>query len=169
MLSGVNRGQNIAEDVTMSGTVAGAIEGMALGVPSIALSQAVHNFDDAYRAMFETAEAFGPGVIRRLIEVGWPAEVVMNINGIPEPSRLADVVVAHLTLKIEEKQKILEIVDTAERLNTLEHGCLRSKNLRPGRRTEVAIGPRVEHLASPGGSVRQCDVGHELLPHRLRR
>ena len=80
VLSGVNRGQNIAEDVTMSGTVAGAIEGMALGVPSIALSQAVHNFDDGYRAMFETAEAFGPGVIRRLIEVGWPAEVVMNIN-----------------------------------------------------------------------------------------
>ena len=39
MLSGVNRGHNVAEDVTMSGTVAGAIEGMALGVPSIALSQ----------------------------------------------------------------------------------------------------------------------------------
>ena len=38
MLSGVNRGQNIAEDVTMSGTVAGAIEGMALGIRSIALS-----------------------------------------------------------------------------------------------------------------------------------
>ncbi len=33
VLSGVNRGQNLAEDVTMSGTVAGAIEGMALGVP----------------------------------------------------------------------------------------------------------------------------------------
>ena len=80
VLSGVNRGQNIAEDVTMSGTVAGAIEGMALGVPSIALSQAVHNFDDGYRAMFEVAEAFGPGVIRRLIEIGWPKDVVINVN-----------------------------------------------------------------------------------------
>ena len=39
VLSGVNRGHNAAEDVTMSGTVAGAIEGMALGVPAIALSQ----------------------------------------------------------------------------------------------------------------------------------
>src|SRR5258708_4499676 len=39
VLSGVNRGLNAAEDVTMSGTVAGAIEGMALGVPAIALSQ----------------------------------------------------------------------------------------------------------------------------------
>jgi ATP-dependent Lon protease len=48
-----------------------------------------------------------------------PPEVVMNINSIPEPSRLADVVVAHLTLKIEEKQKILEIIDTAERLERI--------------------------------------------------
>lgn len=48
-----------------------------------------------------------------------PPEVVMNINSINEPSRLADVVVAHLTLKIEEKQKILEIVDTSERLERI--------------------------------------------------
>src|SRR5829696_2980934 len=39
VLSGVNRGQNVAEDVSYSGTVAGAIEGTILGVPSIALSQ----------------------------------------------------------------------------------------------------------------------------------
>jgi ATP-dependent Lon protease len=48
-----------------------------------------------------------------------PPEVVMNINGIQEPSRLSDVVVAHLTLKIEEKQKILEIINTAERLERI--------------------------------------------------
>ena len=48
-----------------------------------------------------------------------PPEVVMNINSIIEPSRLSDVVVAHLTLKIEEKQKILEIVDTSERLERI--------------------------------------------------
>jgi ATP-dependent Lon protease len=48
-----------------------------------------------------------------------PPEVVMNINSIVEPSRLADVVVAHLTLKIEEKQKILEIVATSERLERI--------------------------------------------------
>ena len=40
VLSGVNRGQNVAEDVSYSGTIAGAIEGTILGVPSIALSQA---------------------------------------------------------------------------------------------------------------------------------
>lgn len=80
VLSGVNRGQNIAEDVTMSGTVAGAIEGMALGIPSIALSQAVARFDDDYRAPFETALTFGPGVVRRLLEVGWPSDVIINVN-----------------------------------------------------------------------------------------
>ena len=40
VLSGVNRGQNVAEDVTYSGTIAGAMEGTMLGVPSFALSQA---------------------------------------------------------------------------------------------------------------------------------
>jgi 5'-nucleotidase len=80
VLSGVNRGQNIAEDVTMSGTVAGAIEGMALGIRSMALSQAVMRFHDDVVMHWETSEAFAPGVIKRLLEVGWPAEVVMNLN-----------------------------------------------------------------------------------------
>lgn len=80
VLSGVNRGHNIAEDVTMSGTVAGAIEGMALGVPAIALSQSLTRFHDEVRVYWETAEAYGPGVVQRLLEVGWPADVIMNVN-----------------------------------------------------------------------------------------
>ena len=80
VLSGVNRGLNAAEDVTMSGTVAGAIEGMALGVPSIALSQMVRVFHDDVKVHWETAETFGAGVVRRAVEVGWPADVVLNVN-----------------------------------------------------------------------------------------
>ena len=80
VLSGVNRGHNTAEDVTMSGTVAGAIQGMALGVPAIALSQALAVFRDDEVAHYETAEAFGPGIIERLLEAGWPKDVVLNIN-----------------------------------------------------------------------------------------
>ena len=77
VLSGVNRGANLAEDVTMSGTVAGAIEAMALGVPGIALSQmGFYEGQPGYAA----AEAFAPGIIRRLLEVGWPADVIMNLN-----------------------------------------------------------------------------------------
>src|SRR5437879_7664484 len=82
VLSGVNRGANLAEDVTMSGTVAGAIEAMALGVPGVALSQmGAHEGNGGY----EAAEAFAPGVVRRLVEVGWANDVVMNINFPPRP------------------------------------------------------------------------------------
>jgi 5'-nucleotidase len=80
VLSGVNRGQNLAEDVTLSGTVAGAIEGMALGIPSIALSQAMTYFHDEVVAHWETAEHFGPGIVQRLLEIGWPRDVTININ-----------------------------------------------------------------------------------------
>ncbi len=77
VLSGVNRGANLAEDVTMSGTVAGAIEAMALGVPGIALSQmGFHEADASYAP----AEHFAPGIIKKLVEAGWPSDVVMNVN-----------------------------------------------------------------------------------------
>ena len=80
VLSGVNRGQNLAEDCSMSGTVAGAIQGMVLGVPSIAMSQALAVFRDDERAPFETAVAHGPGIVQRLLEVGWPDDAIMNVN-----------------------------------------------------------------------------------------
>ena len=80
VLSGVNRGQNLGEDVTMSGTVAGAIEGMIWGVPSIALSQSISFFRDDVVIRYENAEAHAPGIIQKLIEIGWPTEVVINLN-----------------------------------------------------------------------------------------
>lgn len=77
VLSGVNRGANLAEDVTMSGTVAGAIEAMALGVKGIALSQmGLYERNAGY----DVAEAHGPGIIKRLMETGWDEGVVLNIN-----------------------------------------------------------------------------------------
>ncbi|MDR3508194.1 MAG: 5'/3'-nucleotidase SurE [Caulobacteraceae bacterium] len=80
VLSGVNRGQNLAEDVTLSGTVAGAIEGMALGIPSVALSQSLALFHDEARIHFETAEAFAPGIIAHLFKAGWSDQVILNLN-----------------------------------------------------------------------------------------
>jgi 5'-nucleotidase len=80
VLSGVNRGQNLAEDVTMSGTVAGAIEAMALGIPGIALSQAMFAWRHDVTPLWDTAEAYGPGLIQRLLEIGWPTDVIMNVN-----------------------------------------------------------------------------------------
>ncbi len=77
VLSGVNRGANLAEDVTLSGTVAGAMEAMALGVRGIALSQM--GFYEGNKG-YDAAEAFAPGIIRRLMEIGWPDDVIMNLN-----------------------------------------------------------------------------------------
>jgi 5'-nucleotidase len=79
VLSGVNHGQNVAEDVTYSGTVAGAIEGTILGIRSIALSQAygAGNRDDIRWAC---AERHAPGIIRKLLEVGFPKHTLVNVN-----------------------------------------------------------------------------------------
>lgn len=79
VLSGVNRGQNLAEDVTLSGTIAGAMQGMQMGIPSVAFSQA-RGFRGEGSLPWETAAAHGPDVLRQLLEVGWPAGVVMNVN-----------------------------------------------------------------------------------------
>jgi 5'-nucleotidase len=79
VISGVNRGQNLADDILYSGTVAGAIEGTLLGIPSIALSQA-YGFDTRDKPLWETAEAHGPAVISKLIAEGFGSGTLFNIN-----------------------------------------------------------------------------------------
>lgn len=79
VLSGVNRGSNIADDVTYSGTIAAAMEGTVLGIPSIALSQAF-GWDKEGRVNWVCAERHGPWLVRRLIEAGWPEDVLINVN-----------------------------------------------------------------------------------------
>lgn len=85
LLSGVNRGSNIADDVTYSGTIAGAMEGAALGIPAIALSQS-YGFEEGYRVRWNCAETHGPEVVKKLAVIGWPKsdiepqEVLMNVN-----------------------------------------------------------------------------------------
>ncbi|NWH08831.1 MAG: 5'/3'-nucleotidase SurE [Alphaproteobacteria bacterium] len=79
VLSGVNRGANIADDVTYSGTIAAAMEGTVLGVPSIALSQAFGHSGSS-QVKWSCAETHGAKLIRRLIAHGWPKDVLININ-----------------------------------------------------------------------------------------
>jgi len=80
VLSGVNSGANIADDVTYSGTVAGAIEGTLLGIRSIALSQE-YEFEDGNRIVpWETAETCAPDLIRQLIKADMPKGVLLNVN-----------------------------------------------------------------------------------------
>ena len=79
ILSGVNRGGNLAEDVTYSGTVSAAMEGCLAGVKSIALSQVLADYT-AGMEDFSCAVAHGAGVIRRVIATEWPDGVLININ-----------------------------------------------------------------------------------------
>ena len=79
ILSGVNWGSNLADDVTYSGTIAGAMEGCALGIPSIALSQ---SYDESSRLEIDwsAGETHGADVVRRLVAAGWPVGTLMNVN-----------------------------------------------------------------------------------------
>jgi len=79
VLSGVNRGANIADDVTYSGTIAGAMEGTQLGIPSIALSQA-YGMDGRDKVRWQCAEAHGAAIIADLVKAGWPEHVLINVN-----------------------------------------------------------------------------------------
>jgi 5'-nucleotidase len=79
VLSGVNRGQNLADDVNYSGTVAGAIEGSLLGVPSIALSLAIGNYETG-KPIWDTPMRHGGELLRKLLKAGWPEGVVLNVN-----------------------------------------------------------------------------------------
>ena len=77
VLSGVNRGTNMADDVTYSGTIAGAMEGCLLGIPSIAYSQA---FMQPHPVKWGTATQHGAEVTRRILEMDWPRNVFVNVN-----------------------------------------------------------------------------------------
>jgi 5'-nucleotidase len=79
VLTGVNRGQNVAEDVTYSGTIAGAMEGTILGVPSFALSQA-YGAATRQQPHWQTALKYGPDLIRRVLGEGIPRNVLVNVN-----------------------------------------------------------------------------------------
>lgn len=94
VLSGVNMGQNAANDVTYSGTAAGAMEGAILGIPSIALSQRVDWAGDG-KIHWETALAHGPDLINRLLRAKFSVGTFINVNfpdRIPEEVEGVDVV-----------------------------------------------------------------------------
>lgn len=106
VLSGINLGRNICEDVTYSGTIAVAMEATLLGVPAIAFSQdtADGRFDWA------TAEHWGPGLIRQLITCPWERSVLISVN-FPDcaPDRVTGVRVArHGKRKVSDELVVRE-------------------------------------------------------------
>ena len=80
ILSGVNRGANLAEDVTYSGTVSAAMEGALAGVRSIALSQVYSREGMGDSVPFEAAAAWGERVLRPLIDAPLAPRTRVNVN-----------------------------------------------------------------------------------------
>jgi len=106
VLSGVNRGRNCAEDVTYSGTVAGAMEGTVLGIPSFALSQA-YAASTKRLPHWQTAIKHAPDLIRKVLAAGMPRDVLVNVN-FPDcpPEEVAGVAI---TVQGKRDQELLHI------------------------------------------------------------
>src|SRR5277367_1279380 len=79
VLSGINAGTNVAEDITYSGTCAAAMEATLFGVPAIALSQ---EYRDRGSILWGAAEAFAAEAIRRIVAAAepWPTDTFFNVN-----------------------------------------------------------------------------------------
>jgi 5'-nucleotidase len=77
LLSGINRGPNLAEDITYSGTASAAIEGAMLGIPSVALSQVIAYKSEIHWA---TSRTYAPLVIERLLGMTWRPGIFVNVN-----------------------------------------------------------------------------------------
>src|SRR5215212_11804903 len=80
ILSGINRGANLGEDVTYSGTVSAAMEGALAGVPSIALSQAYARQGLGAGVPFAVAEAWAERVLAPLLAFETEPRTLINVN-----------------------------------------------------------------------------------------
>lgn len=80
ILSGVNRGANLGDDVTYSGTVSAALEGSLAGIRSIALSQVYAREGAGEDVSFSAAEEWGAKVIAPLIDMPFAPRTLVNVN-----------------------------------------------------------------------------------------
>lgn len=77
VLSGVNHGGNLAEDITYSGTVAAAMEAVLLGIPAVALSLMVRH---GHPAKWSTAETYAADILRKMMQIDVTENVLINVN-----------------------------------------------------------------------------------------
>jgi len=84
IVSGINHGSNLGDDITYSGTVAAALEGIVLGLPAIAVSQQSRAREMDFRSGrdfdFSTAAAITAGLVRRIAADGLPEGTLLNVN-----------------------------------------------------------------------------------------
>ena len=112
ILSGVNRGANLGEDVFYSGTVGAAMEGALAGIRSIAISQRYGNDVEGADVTFDAAEAWGERVLAPLIDLDMAPGTLLNINFPPiEPDAVKGVRIVHQGQRDYGRLKIIERKD----------------------------------------------------------
>lgn len=79
IFSGINSGCNVGEDVTYSGTIAAAMEGIIRKIPSIAISQ---NYESGKKneIVWDSSKKFLKEILSNLTSIGWSDNTFMNIN-----------------------------------------------------------------------------------------
>src|SRR3954449_12714638 len=84
IVSGINHGSNLGDDITYSGTVAAALEGIVLGIPAIAISQQADRAGLSYHHHgefdFTTVASFAARIVEEVDDFPLPAETLLNIN-----------------------------------------------------------------------------------------
>lgn len=84
IISGINNGANLGDDITYSGTVAAAMEGTLLGIPSVAISLVTDykngNGFHGYSAKLEEAARFAKETVEKILVKGLPRDTLLNIN-----------------------------------------------------------------------------------------
>ncbi len=119
VLTGINHGMNVADDILYSGTVAGAMEASLLGIPAIALSQR-HGGDDPID--YTASRLYGTQVIRHILDMGIPQRTVMNVN-FPKtnPTEIKGMKAAYL-----DRHKLGDVIIKGEAPNHFRLGPLHS-------------------------------------------
>lgn len=112
ILSGVNRGANLGEDVTYSGTVSAAMEGALAGIPSIALSQSYAKEGMGDTVPFAAAEAWADEVLKPLIAGPLAPRTLVNVNfpALP-PSEVKGVRVVRQGIRDYGRTRIVQRTD----------------------------------------------------------
>ncbi|MBV7256075.1 5'/3'-nucleotidase SurE [Pacificimonas sp. WHA3] len=161
VLSGVNRGANLAEDVTYSGTVSAAMEGTLYGIRSIALSQAMTQLRS--QSVFRTAAAWGARVLRPLIEMEWEPGTLLNVNFPPvEPDDVQGVKVCEQGFRDYGETAIEQRQDTRG-VDYFWFGLGR-ESPQPGHETDLTAMRRGEISVTP----LHLDMTHYDTMYRLR-
>jgi 5'-nucleotidase len=110
IVSGINHGSNLGDDITYSGTVAAALEGVVLGLPAIAVSQQSNAREMDFRLgkvfEFDAAAAFMARIVEEIEDVPLPGGTLLNVN-VPA-GRVDGVEVARLGKRIYRDELVLQ-------------------------------------------------------------